>query len=172
MKQVIHLILFCSISSCLISQAPIFSAQAVHHPVVAKNGMVASQHPLASQAGLEIFYDVGYRFSFSASADVFGLGNFSTLDTFLQDNGLVLADSNLDSNNFSYGFEVEFVAHYQLTPQARFRFGYQGTVVRDLVSATDNVPLFVTSAIGTSVVDPRDSMIFQGVGFGLEIFRK
>lgn len=40
--------------SGLYSQEPIFSLEAIHHPVIAKNGMVASQHPEATAVGLEI----------------------------------------------------------------------------------------------------------------------
>lgn len=40
-------------------QAPIFSSEAVHHPIVAKNGMVASQHPIASAVGVEILKQGG-----------------------------------------------------------------------------------------------------------------
>ncbi len=41
------------------AQEPIFSDEAIHHPVVAQNGMVASQHPLATQAGLDILKQGG-----------------------------------------------------------------------------------------------------------------
>jgi len=41
------------------AQSPIFSSKALHHPVAAKNGMVASQHPLATQVGLEILQQGG-----------------------------------------------------------------------------------------------------------------
>ncbi len=41
------------------SQAPIFSSESVHHPIVAENGMVATQHPLASQVGIEILKQGG-----------------------------------------------------------------------------------------------------------------
>ena len=37
-----------------LAQAPIHSSEATHHPIVAKNGMVASQHELATQVGIEI----------------------------------------------------------------------------------------------------------------------
>ena len=38
----------------VLSQEAIYSARSVHHPVIAENGMVASQHPLATKVGLEI----------------------------------------------------------------------------------------------------------------------
>ncbi len=36
------------------SQTPIYSSQSRHHPIVGKNGMVATQHPEATKVGLEI----------------------------------------------------------------------------------------------------------------------
>ncbi len=41
------------------AQSPIFSSEALHHPIVAKTGMVASQHGLASQVGVEILQKGG-----------------------------------------------------------------------------------------------------------------
>ncbi len=41
------------------NQEAIFSARSVHHPVIAENGMVASQHPLATQAGVDILKQGG-----------------------------------------------------------------------------------------------------------------
>ncbi len=126
---------------------------------------------IGPQAGLEVFYDVGYRFSLSASGDIMGFANFSNLDTFYDNAGITYADRNVDANNFAYGFDIGFVAHYQLTPQARLRLSYTGLWLYDVVSATDNVPPLLTSAVGSTVVD-TDSMVFQGIGFGFEVFRK
>jgi gamma-glutamyltranspeptidase/glutathione hydrolase len=36
------------------AQSPIYSAETIHHPVVAENGMVASQHHLATKVGIDI----------------------------------------------------------------------------------------------------------------------
>lgn len=43
----------------LSAQSPIFSSEAVHHPLVAKNGMVASQHHIASEVGVDILKQGG-----------------------------------------------------------------------------------------------------------------
>lgn len=39
--------------------APIHAAHAIHHPVMAQNGMVSSQHPLATEVGLDILKQGG-----------------------------------------------------------------------------------------------------------------
>lgn len=39
-------------------EIPIYSFEDIFHPVIAKNGMVASQEALATQAGLEILKEV------------------------------------------------------------------------------------------------------------------
>ena len=36
------------------AQSPIYSSEDIHHPIVAKHGMVASQHAIATQVGLDI----------------------------------------------------------------------------------------------------------------------
>ena len=57
--EMILRILFVSFFSIIlslsgISQSAIYSSESVHHPIIAKNGMVASQHKLATQVGLDI----------------------------------------------------------------------------------------------------------------------
>ena len=47
------LISFCLVGVCF-GQGAIYSPSSVHHPIVNENGMVASQHALATQVGLEI----------------------------------------------------------------------------------------------------------------------
>lgn len=51
---VICVFLICSQVLNLSGQKAIYSSDVVHHPIVAQNGMVGSQHYLASEAGLEI----------------------------------------------------------------------------------------------------------------------
>jgi len=41
------------------AQSPIYSSESIHHPIIAENGMVASQHPLATQVGIDILKQGG-----------------------------------------------------------------------------------------------------------------
>ena len=54
---VIGILVFASLPA--FNQDAIFSARSVHHPVIAENGMVASQHPLATQVGVKILKQGG-----------------------------------------------------------------------------------------------------------------
>ena len=47
------------VSAQLYSQKAIYSSEVLHHPIVAQNGMVATQHTLATEAGLEILKQGG-----------------------------------------------------------------------------------------------------------------
>ncbi|MEL6676755.1 MAG: gamma-glutamyltransferase [Bacteroidota bacterium] len=52
-------LLLAGLSPQVSAQSPIFSSRAIHHPIVAKQGMVASQHPLATEVGLRILQEGG-----------------------------------------------------------------------------------------------------------------
>ena len=41
------------------AQSAIYSAESIHHPLIADNGMVSTQHPLATQIGLDILQQGG-----------------------------------------------------------------------------------------------------------------
>jgi len=58
-KSIIHLILILCCYAQLLAQqskqtSAIYSSDVIHHPIISENGMVSSQHKLATQAGLEI----------------------------------------------------------------------------------------------------------------------
>ncbi|NNF34261.1 MAG: gamma-glutamyltransferase [Saprospiraceae bacterium] len=48
------ILLLISINHCIIAQTPIYDAATIHHPIVAQNGMVATQHNEATKVGVEI----------------------------------------------------------------------------------------------------------------------
>ncbi len=47
------------VSSVTHAQSAIYSAESIHHPLIADNGMVSTQHPLATQIGLDILQQGG-----------------------------------------------------------------------------------------------------------------
>ena len=58
-STVTHVILLLFISIFAEAQTPIYSASVRHHPIVGEQGMVASQHHLATKVGLEILQKGG-----------------------------------------------------------------------------------------------------------------
>ena len=59
MNQLKLIFIFFFISNIVLAQAPIYSGQSIHHPLVAENGMVASQHHEATKVGIEILKQGG-----------------------------------------------------------------------------------------------------------------
>ena len=55
----ILLTLITLLTSTSFGQGVIFNSQVLHHPVIAENGMVASQHSLATEVGVEILKSGG-----------------------------------------------------------------------------------------------------------------
>ena len=53
-RYFISLLLICLSFTLSNAQTPIYSASSIHHPIVHENGMVASQHKLATQVGVDI----------------------------------------------------------------------------------------------------------------------
>ncbi|MDA8693049.1 gamma-glutamyltransferase [Saprospiraceae bacterium] len=49
-----YLILLLLVSYGLSAQVSIYESDAIHHPVVGQNGMVATQHPIATEVGIQI----------------------------------------------------------------------------------------------------------------------
>ena len=54
MKNVALFISLLFVLNCGIGQSPIHSTDAIHHPITGQKGMVASQHALATEVGIEI----------------------------------------------------------------------------------------------------------------------
>ena len=57
--KLLHLFLLILYSFLIKAQSAIYSGNSVHHPIVAKEGMVATQHYLATEVGIAILKDGG-----------------------------------------------------------------------------------------------------------------
>ena len=120
--------------------------------------------------GGEIFYDVGYRLSYSLASE-FGLyANFNEVDTVLTNNATTFIDADDPGGSISTTLELKFLAHYQLSQTARFRFGYNLLYLGEVATVSDNFNPLLTPLTATSNSDSDDAF-FHGVSFGLEIFR-
>ena len=59
MNHLVAIAFFLGLSSFMIGQSAIYSSESAHHPVVAQEGMVATQHHLATEVGLDILRQGG-----------------------------------------------------------------------------------------------------------------
>ena len=125
---------------------------------------------IGPQWGGKLFYDVGYRTSYSLGLKIGADANFIELDTLVRNAGTNFVDNSSDTTNFSGHLELDGFAHYQLTPQARIRVGYNLLILWKMATATDNYPFILDSNAGGSIRDSED-LYFHGISGGIEIFR-
>lgn len=146
--------------------------------------LYAQNNLIGPNIGGEWFYDVGYRLSLSTGLKGGIYANFNELDTRLI-RGTTAALNNEDENtSFATSVDWNLIAHYQISPRGRFRFGYNVTYLNDIATVSDNQPsvpsIFgpvvvnnpatITAATGTNATDNGDAT-FHGLSFGLEFFR-
>ena len=120
--------------------------------------------------GAELFYDIGYRFSFSAVSKYGAYVNFNEVENFANNNGDIISDTEETSTNISSTYELQVLAHYQLRQTARLRVGYTGFYASGLATVSDNFNGVVGPFSGFNASDEDDAFI-QGFSFGLEIYR-
>ena len=130
----------------------------------------ASNFMIGPQIGGELFYDVGYRTSYSFLAKAGGYINFTELETSLVNGGVNILNRDDNDANLSGSVDLGLFAHYQLSPSARFRVGYNLHWLFGTATTTENFPAVINANTGGSVLD-EDEVLFHGVSFGLEIFR-
>lgn len=120
--------------------------------------------------GRELFYDVGYRLSFSAcgKAGVYVNGNRFELD--VRNNGTSFLTNRNDASTFSTSLELIFQTHYQINRRARFRAGYQALMLDEVYTVSDNLTGTLSPFFGSRKAD-KDSMLFHGASFGFEFYR-
>lgn len=59
MRNLIFFLSVLTLPFSMLGQAPIHGSASIHHPIVAKEGMVATQHALATQVGIDILKEGG-----------------------------------------------------------------------------------------------------------------
>lgn len=130
----------------------------------------SQNHMIGPQTGLELFYDVGYRWSLS------GFGKFGLMlnaydsDLNVSTNGFTLVDSGTNEADVSYLIDLGITAHYQLSTSSRFRVGYNLLYFDEVTTADEAFPA-VLSPFSASSLDAEDDALFSGVSFGLEFYR-
>lgn len=134
--------------------------------------MDATNHLLGAHIGSELFYDVGYRLSYSLVTKAGGYLNASKFETRLYNNGIQFLDNESNDGQLAASFDLGFQAHYQLRPRARLRMGYNLLWLWGVVTSDNNFPTVMHPGAGR---DPQSTSIegelMHGANFGIEIFR-
>ena len=128
---------------------------------------------LGGQVGGELFYDIGYRWSFSGFGK-FGLfANFNDFDI-NYNNDTFNSNSESDSVTLSSVLELGILAHYQIRTNLRFRAGYSGMAITNVSTVADNFDPFggaTAGLFGGFEATDSDDIAFHGFNFGLEFYR-
>lgn len=127
-------------------------------------------HLFGPHIGAELFYDVGYRMSFSLVSKFGVYANLNETDTVMFNNGTQFINNEDREGTISTSYELGLNSHFRLNRQARLRLGYNFLYLGDVASVSDNFPTFLTpSTVGNA--SDNDEMFFHGVSFGFEIYR-
>ena len=133
--------------------------------------MKAKNHLIGFQIGSQLFYDVGYRLSYSFLSKVGGYANIGNMKTQLYNGGFQFLNNDSDDASLAGVLELGLQSHYQLRPHARFRLGYNMLWMWGVYTIEDNFPRVLSPATGT---DPRTNggaELLHGVNFGFEFYR-
>ena len=130
----------------------------------------AQNHIFGPQIGTEVFYDVGYRTSWSGFVRGGVTVNIGTLDTFVTNNATTLVDQSDSEVNIGGLIEAGFTGHYQLSQRARVRFGYSGLWFSDAISTESNFPGVLANTTG-QIFDEETDVFVQALNLGLEFYR-
>ncbi len=130
----------------------------------------ARNNLIGPQIGQELFYDVGYRLSFSGLAKVGGYLNLTDFDTQLVNASTVFVNRETNNTEFSMSLDLGATAHYQITPRVRLRFGIVAELLFRMTTTNHNFPPVVSGSLGSNIRNV-DEMGFIGYFGGLEMFR-
>lgn len=127
-------------------------------------------HMVGPQVGLELFYDVGFRWSLSGYGKFGLMLNAYDADVVSSANGFGITNSGTNEADLSYLLDLGLTAHYQLSSRARFRVGYNLLYLGDVATADEAFPRVLSPASATSI-DADDDALFSGLSLGLEFYR-
>ena len=122
------------------------------------------------ELGAELFYDIGYRLSFSFKAKIGGYVNFRRGRTAIVNDGFVVLNRNDNDTDLSASLEAGAIAHYQITRRIRARVGYEALALYEVATTKENFGNVVTPQTGVNIAG-SDSAFFHGLSAGIEIFR-
>ena len=126
-------------------------------------------------AGFELFYDVGFRTSFSAGAKGGAFLNIGNVDTNLFNFGTQALTQDVDDATIASTIEVNALSHFQLRPQTRFRLGYDLLFLWGAYTVDNNSPRLAVPLLspltGTDLNTNNDVVFFHGLSFGFEFYR-
>lgn len=122
------------------------------------------------QFGIELFYDVGYRLSFSMVSKIGAYANLHEGQTSIVNDGTTELNNIDEETSFSASGELGLHWHYQLLPRTRLRFGYDVIGLFDVATTADNFNPTITPSTGLIYQDD-DNAVFQGVFAGIEFYR-
>lgn len=125
---------------------------------------------LGGHLGYELFYDVGYRLSWSTIGKFGVYANPNRVKTKLNNAGAQFLDLTDTNTAFSGTIELGLNGHYKLGKRSRLRFGYNAFWLGEVASTADNIPVTINPTTGSDTSD-SDDMFFHGLSLGLEIFR-
>ena len=133
--------------------------------------------------GGELFYDVGFRTSASLTAKFGGYVNAANVDTNVFNAGAQVLNQETDDGAIASTIEIGAMSHFQLSPQSRFRLGYDIFLLWGAFTVENNIPRdtfassfqtsFATldSSTGTNLNTSNEPVFLHGLSFGFEIFR-
>lgn len=130
----------------------------------------ATNHMIGPQIGLEMFYDVGFRWSLSGFGKFGLMLNAYDADVSASANGFGLTNSGTSEADLSYLLDLGITAHYQINCNSRLRVGYNVLYLGDVTTAEEAFPR-VLSPFSSSSLDANDDALFTGVSVGLEFYR-
>lgn len=125
---------------------------------------------IGMQSGMELFYDIGYRLSFSMVSKIAVYANRYEGQTTIVNDGVTVLNNSDEETDFGASAEFGLHGHYQILPRVRARFGYDLLGLWEVATTSQNFNPAVSPGTGTLYFNDDDA-IFHGVFVGVEFYR-